>query len=118
MSTLAVVRHTRQNEETGRAELIGSAVVGHLAPLTAALLVVAGADLRPRALSMGVLVAIGLPASGSLLFGAAIAGTRDRLRRRRRGHRPGVRDGAGRQRPGRGGGRGRLPAESRRRCRR
>jgi ABC-2 type transport system permease protein len=75
MSTLAVVRHTRQNEETGRTELIGSAVVGHLAPLTAALLVVAGADVVVGTLSMGVMVANGLPTSGSLLFGAAIAGT-------------------------------------------
>ncbi len=74
MSTLAVVRHTRQNEETGRTELIGSAVVGHLAPLTAALLVVVGADLVVGALSVGVMVANGLPMSGSLLFGAAIAG--------------------------------------------
>ena len=74
MSTLAVVRHTRQNEETGRTELIGSAVVGHLAPLTAALLVVAGADLVVGALSAGVMVTSGLPMSGSLLFGAAIAG--------------------------------------------
>ena len=28
MSTFAVVRHTRQNEETGRAELIGAGAVG------------------------------------------------------------------------------------------
>ena len=74
MSTLAVVRHTRQNEETGRAELIGSAVVGHLAPLTAALLVVTGADLVVGPLSVAALVANGLPVGGSLLFGAAIAG--------------------------------------------
>src|SRR5690606_34085259 len=40
LSTFMVVRHTRQNEETGRAEIIGSAVVGRHAPLTAALLAV------------------------------------------------------------------------------
>ncbi len=33
MSTFAVVRHTRQGEETGRAELIGAAVVGRNAGL-------------------------------------------------------------------------------------
>ena len=34
MSTLLVVRHTRQNEETGRAELVGAAVVAarHCSP--------------------------------------------------------------------------------------
>src|SRR5512139_1435184 len=33
MSTFTVVRHTRQGEETGRAELIGAAVVGRHAGL-------------------------------------------------------------------------------------
>ena len=37
MSALTVVRHTRQNEETGRAELVGAAVVGRHAGLAAAL---------------------------------------------------------------------------------
>lgn len=74
MSTLAVVRHTRQNEETGRAELIGSAVVGHRAPLTAALVVVGAADLLLGLLAAATLVGIGLPVGGSVLSGAAIAG--------------------------------------------
>ena len=33
MSTFAVIRHTRQNEELGRAELVGSTVVGRSAGL-------------------------------------------------------------------------------------
>ncbi|HEY9379593.1 MAG TPA: hypothetical protein VIQ02_21150, partial [Jiangellaceae bacterium] len=33
MSTLAVIRHTRQNEETGRAEMIGAGIVGRHASL-------------------------------------------------------------------------------------
>jgi ABC-2 type transport system permease protein len=33
MSALTVVRHTRQNEELGRAELVGATVVGRYAPL-------------------------------------------------------------------------------------
>jgi ABC-2 type transport system permease protein len=45
MSALAVVRHTRQNEETGRSELVGAAVVGRRAPLAAALIATVGADL-------------------------------------------------------------------------
>ena len=47
MSTFAVVRHTRQNEETGRAELVGAAVVGRHAGLAAALIVTVGANARP-----------------------------------------------------------------------
>lgn len=45
MSAQAVVRHTRQDEETGRAELLGSAVVGRHARLTAALVATLGANL-------------------------------------------------------------------------
>ena len=45
MSALAVVRHTRQNEETGRAELVGAAVVGRYAGLAAALIVTVGANI-------------------------------------------------------------------------
>src|SRR4051812_28580533 len=38
MAILLVVRHTRAEEETGRAELIGAGVVGRNAPLAAALI--------------------------------------------------------------------------------
>ncbi len=73
MSTFATVRHTRQNEETGRAELIGAAVVGRNAPLTAALATVALADLAVGVLNALLLIAVGFPAAGSLLVGAALA---------------------------------------------
>ena len=49
MSILLVVRHTRADEETGRAELVGAGVVGRHAPLAAALVVAAIADARARA---------------------------------------------------------------------
>ncbi len=45
MCTLAVVRHTRQNEESGSAELISSTIVGRYASLSAALIVSIGASL-------------------------------------------------------------------------
>ena len=44
MSTFAVIRHTRQNEELGRAEMLGSTVVGRYAGLAAAVLVAVAAD--------------------------------------------------------------------------
>ena len=71
MSTFAVVRHTRQNEETGRAELIGAGAVGRQALLAAALAVAAGANVLLGLVLTGVLVGFGLPATGSLAFGAA-----------------------------------------------
>lgn len=73
MSTLAVVRHTRQNEETGRAELIGSAVLGRHASLVAALLVAVLANIVLAGGLFGILVGNGLPAEGSIGIAAAIA---------------------------------------------
>ncbi len=73
MSILAVVRHTRQGEETGRAELVGAAVVGRHASLAAALAVTVGTNvLLAVALGLG-LVAAGQPVAGSFTAGAAVA---------------------------------------------
>lgn len=75
MAAQAVVRHTRRAEEVGRAELVGSAVVGHRAPLVAALVV---ATLASVGVGAGVMLAFagaeGLPWAGSLAAGAAAAG--------------------------------------------
>lgn len=76
MSVLMVVRHTRAEEESGRAELVRAAVVGRHAHLAAAFLTATA-----TALALGLLVAVGLGGlgvesldwSGSLLFGAAYA---------------------------------------------
>ena len=48
MAVLTVIRNTREEEETGRRELLGSTVVGRHAPLTAALAVAGGAGRRHR----------------------------------------------------------------------
>jgi ABC-2 type transport system permease protein len=76
MSVFLVVRHTRAEEENGRAELVRAATVGRLAPITATLTVVVGAHLV-----LAALLTVGLPASldglttgGSLTFAAALAG--------------------------------------------
>lgn len=74
MSTLAVVRHTRQNEETGRSELIGSAVVGLHASLTAALTVVIAANILLGSLVTLILIGNDLPTAGSVATGIAIGG--------------------------------------------
>jgi len=72
---LLVVRHTRTEEETGRAELVGSAAVGRQARLAAALLVVGGVELAIGLATAGLLVAFRLPVAGSVAFGLAVAGT-------------------------------------------
>jgi len=74
MSAQAVVRHTRQDEETGRAELIGSAVVGRHARLTAALAIALGANVVLGAAVAGALVASDLGLTGALAAGLSVAG--------------------------------------------
>ncbi|MEU6510039.1 ABC transporter permease [Streptomyces sp. NPDC046942] len=72
MSLLVVVRHTRDEEESGRQELISSGTVGRRAPLTAALLAAAVANAL-----LGLLIAAGLArqgAAGALAFGLGVAG--------------------------------------------
>lgn len=73
MSTFAVVRHTRQGEETGRAELVGAAVVGRHAGLAAALIVTVGANAVLAVLLALGMTATGQPATGSFTAGAAVA---------------------------------------------
>ncbi|MFF3302612.1 ABC transporter permease [Streptomyces sp. NPDC002908] len=76
MNVLTVTRHTRDEEETNRAELVRSTVVGRHAHLAAALCVAVVADL-----ALAVLLAAGLGAmdlapagaTGSLLYGLALA---------------------------------------------
>ncbi len=74
MSVQAIVRHTRLEEETGRAELVGATVVGRHAQLVAALVVVGAANLVVGIAVSLTLIATGLPTAGSLLAGAALAG--------------------------------------------
>ena len=76
MNIFLVVRHTRAEEESERAEIVRATAVGRLAPTTAALCVVVGADL-----AVGALLTLGLPAilhdlsiEGSLAFAAAVVG--------------------------------------------
>ncbi len=70
---LTVIRHTRADEETGRAELLDSTAVGRYASVTAALLLSFGASLTTGVLGAVGLLGTGVPADGSLAFGAALA---------------------------------------------
>ncbi|MEU9400460.1 ABC transporter permease [Streptomyces sp. NPDC048242] len=73
MSLLIVVRHTRDEEESGRAELLASAAVGRRAPLTAALLAAAVANGVLALLLFAGMATYGAP--GALALALGVAGT-------------------------------------------
>lgn len=72
---LTVIRHTRADEETGRAELIDSTAVGRNAALTAALLLTGGASVTVGVVGFAGLATTQVPMLGSLAFCAALAGS-------------------------------------------
>jgi ABC-2 type transport system permease protein len=74
MSMFMVGRHTRADEETGRAELVRSARVGRHAPLAAALALAGLANAAVAVVVFAGGVATGLPAAGSVLVALATAG--------------------------------------------
>jgi ABC-2 type transport system permease protein len=74
LTIFIVVRHTRADEETGRLELVGSAAVGRQAPLTAALLAAATANLAIVLLTFLWLWRLGLPVAGSGALALSIGG--------------------------------------------
>ncbi len=75
ISTLTVVRHTRQNEETDRSELIGSMTVSRHAPLVAALIVALIANIAIAFLASVLMIAGSggeLSVGGSILTGVTL----------------------------------------------
>jgi ABC-2 type transport system permease protein len=69
MSTFLVIRHTRADEELGRAELVGAAPIAREASLTATLILGAAVNLV-----LALCVAAGFAAAGLGWFGAIMAG--------------------------------------------
>ncbi|HJQ45664.1 MAG TPA: ABC transporter permease [Amycolatopsis sp.] len=67
-----VTRHTRQEEDTGRQELLSSAVTGRYAALTAALLTAGLTATATGLVSAVAMIGTGLPAAGSIAFGLAV----------------------------------------------
>jgi ABC-2 type transport system permease protein len=66
MSMFLVTRHTRQEEETGRAELVSAGVVGRYAWLAAGLLFVLAVNVVLVAITALAFIAMDLPAAGSI----------------------------------------------------
>jgi len=74
MSLLAVIRHSRAEEEAGRLELLRSGVVGRHAPLTAALLVTIGANVTLAVIVVVGLIAQNVPVAGTVAMGLGFVG--------------------------------------------
>lgn len=73
MSIFAVVRHTRAEEETERADLVRGSVVGRHAPLTAALLVAVAMNAAVFTLAALGLIAAGYGVTGTIALSGAVA---------------------------------------------
>lgn len=71
MSVFLMVRHTRADEESGRAELLRAAPVGRLAMLVAASIWLTVLNVLVAVGNVVSMVALGLPTEGSLAFGVA-----------------------------------------------
>ena len=69
MAILTVIRHTREEEESGRAELLGSTVLGRHALAVAAVTVVSVAGLGLALVITAGLTGLGLPLAGSIVLG-------------------------------------------------
>ncbi|MET4147344.1 polyketide antibiotic transporter [Arthrobacter sp. UYCo732] len=72
MSTFLVIRHTRTDEELGRAELIGSVPIPRAASMTATLLLGTAANVVLALCVAAGFAAAGLPGPGALTAGAAV----------------------------------------------
>ncbi|MEV1172343.1 hypothetical protein [Nonomuraea sp. NPDC049784] len=73
MNMMLITRHTRAEEQTGRAELIRAAVVGRHAQLTAALIVALISNAALAILTTAATISIGFPVGSALLFGVSLA---------------------------------------------
>ncbi|TDD24752.1 ABC transporter permease [Nonomuraea diastatica] len=73
MAVLNVVRHTRAEEESGRAELLGAGVIGRLAPMTASLIETGGLIVLSGALTALGLAVFRLDVAGAVMFGLALS---------------------------------------------
>ena len=71
MNIMLVTRHTRLEEQSGRAELVRANVAGRHAPLTAALVVAVITNALTALVVLGAALAVGFELPGALLVAAA-----------------------------------------------
>ncbi|WP_203135786.1 ABC transporter permease [Microbacterium sp. JZ31] len=75
MTTFLAVRHTRMEEERGRAELVSATPAGRMLPLAATVIHGLLANAALGALTAAGLTVAGLEPGGSVVFGIALAAT-------------------------------------------
>ncbi|VEG29967.1 ABC transporter permease [Actinomyces howellii] len=73
LGVVLAVRLTRQEEESGRCELVTAAAVGRLAPLTAATVLLWASVVGGAILSAVGMVALDLPVAGSVWYAVSVA---------------------------------------------
>src|SRR5699024_3604665 len=71
MNIFLITRHTRGEEQSGRAELIRASVTGRHTALTAALMLALLANVAAAAVVAGLAIGIGYAVTGSVLIGLA-----------------------------------------------
>ncbi|MBC9226210.1 hypothetical protein GL325_07760 [Aeromicrobium sp. 636] len=74
MAVFLVVRHTRSEEESGRAELVRSTVTGRYAALLSTVVVSLAACVAAAALVAGIMALSGADPGPSVLFGCGVGG--------------------------------------------
>ncbi|MEV0495649.1 ABC transporter permease [Streptomyces atratus] len=74
MSLIIVIRHTREEEETGRQEMLSSAMVGRRAPLTSALLAALIADAALALAIVAGMAGSGAGGAGAVALALTVAG--------------------------------------------
>lgn len=72
MNTFLIIRHTRGDEEAGRAELLGAAPLPRAAPLAATLILAVAANTLLAACAAAGYALAGLPRPGSMVAGLAV----------------------------------------------
>jgi ABC-2 type transport system permease protein len=75
MSTFLAVRNSRADEESGRAELVASTSAGRISPTVATIIEGLIANVLVAIVVTVALLLVGLPSTGSLLFGLGVGGT-------------------------------------------
>jgi ABC-2 type transport system permease protein len=74
MSLIIVIRHTREEEETGRQEMLSAAMVGRRAPLTSALLAALIVDAALALVIVAGMAGSGAGGAGAVALALAVAG--------------------------------------------
>lgn len=75
MTLMTTIRHSRAEEDSGRQELVGAAVIGRHAALTASLIVAIAAGVVAALLVAAGMIGLGLAPAGALGYAAAASAT-------------------------------------------